>query len=101
MLLCIDYSTYFKYFFKGVKVVIMPNKVTQNLEDFVDALEACQVTRLFAVTSLVKNILSFVEMEAKRHGDKKLLRLSQVKKSQLRVKHKKILLFFHAYYLEP
>ena len=68
-------------------MVIIPNKVTQNLQVFVDSLEACQVTRLFAVTSLVKNILSFVEMEAKRTaavgGDKKL-KLAQVKMSLLR-----------------
>lgn len=34
---------------------------------FVDALENFRVTRLFAVTSLVKNILSFVEMELARN----------------------------------
>ena len=33
-----------------------------------NALENCGVTRLFAVTSLVRNILSFVAMEAKKKG---------------------------------
>ena len=46
--------------------MIIPNKVTQNVELFVDALESCNVTRLFAVTSLVKNLLTFVDMEAKQ-----------------------------------
>ena len=56
--------------FQGVKTVIIPNKVTQNVELFVDALETCQVTRLFAVTSLIKNLLTFVEMEAKQKKSK-------------------------------
>jgi len=55
---------------KGVKNVIIPNKVTQNVELFVDALETCQVTRLFAVTSLIKNLLTFVQMEAKQKKSK-------------------------------
>ena len=56
--------------FQGVKNVIIPNKVTQNVELFVDALETCQVTRLFAVTSLIKNLLTFVQMEAKQKKSK-------------------------------
>ena len=56
--------------FQGVKIVIIPNKVTQNVELFVDALETCQVTRLFAVTSLIKNLLTFVQMEAKQKKSK-------------------------------
>ena len=55
---------------QGVKNVIIPNKVTQNVELFVDALETCQITRLFAVTSLVKNLLTFVQMEAKQKKSK-------------------------------
>ena len=58
------------WFFQGVKNVIIPNKVTQNVELFVDALETCQVTRLFAVTSLIKNLLTFVQMEAKQKKSK-------------------------------
>ena len=52
--------------FQGVKNVIIPNKVTQNVELFVDALETCQVTRLFAVTSLIKNLLTFVTIYEKK-----------------------------------
>ena len=66
--------------FQGVKNVIIPNKVTQNVELFVDALETCQITRLFAVTSLVKNLLTFVQMEAKQKKSKP--RLNKVSKSE-------------------
>ena len=51
--------------------------MTQNVQVFVDSLEAFQVTRIFAVTSLVKNILSLVEMETKRDRNMKP-RLAQV-----------------------
>ena len=68
--------------FQGVKNVIIPNKVTQNVELFVDALETCQVTRLFAVTSLIKNLLTFVQMEAKQKKAKprlnKVIRILKV-----------------------
>ena len=50
----------------------------QNVELFVQALENCQVTRLFAVTSLVKSILSFVSMETKKTGLVKSPKLSKV-----------------------
>ena len=47
------------------------------MELFVEALEDCRVTRLFAVTSLVRNILSFVSMESKKKLSK-VPRLSEV-----------------------
>ena len=62
---------------QAVPFFILPNKVTQNVELFVEALEDCRVTRLFAVTSLVRNILSFVSMESKRNFSK-VPRLSEV-----------------------
>ena len=43
-----------------------------------EALENCRVTRLFAVTSLVKNILSYVSMETKKSGLEKAPKLSKV-----------------------
>ena len=60
---------------QGIKLMVLPNKVTQNVELFVEALENCRVTRLFAVTSLIRNILALLEMEKKK--DKKS-RLSNV-----------------------
>ena len=61
-----------------MKTVIIPNKIIQNVELFVDALESCKVTRLFAVTSLIKNLLTFVEMEVKQSKLKPRLRQVQV-----------------------
>ena len=58
--------------------MIIPNKVTQNVESFVDALEANNISRLFAVTSLIKNILAFIDMEIKQGKSKP--RLHQVSK---------------------
>ena len=70
-------------FLQGVKCVIIPNKVTQNVEVFVEALENCGVTRLFAVTSLVKNILAFLEMEKKRTQLTKLQKVNHTFKTIL------------------
>lgn len=46
----------------GLKVVIFPKKVTQNVEVFVEKLEEFGVTRLFAVTSLIRSILCYLQM---------------------------------------
>ena len=51
---------------KGLPVVILPKKVTQNVESFVEALHSMKITRLFCVTSLIRNILTFLEMERKK-----------------------------------
>ena len=61
-------------------MLIVPNKVTQNVELFVQALENSGVTRLFAVTSLVRNILAFLEMQQKKELNKykKLSKVSNV-----------------------
>ena len=74
----IFYVTEYFFFSKGVKTVIIPNKIIQNVELFVDALESCKVTRLFAVTSLIKNLLTFVEMEVKQSKLKPRLHQVQV-----------------------
>ena len=50
----------------AVPLVVFPKRVTRNAEAFVDALEAAGVTRLFAVTSLIRGILSVLRMERKR-----------------------------------
>ena len=46
-------------------MVIFPKAVTQNVESFVEGLSLMKVTRLFAVTSLIRNILTFLEMKLK------------------------------------
>jgi len=46
--------------------VIIPKAVTQNVEMFVAALETMKITRLFAVTSLIRNLLTFLEMQRKK-----------------------------------
>ena len=59
--------------------MIIPNKVTQNVELFVEALENSRVTRLFAVTSLIRNMLALIDMESRK--DNKPNRLSKVRKN--------------------
>jgi hypothetical protein len=66
--------------------------VTQNVEMFVQALESSNVTRLFAVTSLVRSILSYLEMDAKMMGRVeedlvKMPKLSKVGSLITKVKH--------------
>ena len=51
---------------KGLPVVIIPKKVTQNVESFVNALHSMQITRLFGVTSLIRNVLTYLEMQQKK-----------------------------------
>ena len=59
--------------------MVLPNKVTQNVELFVEALEKCRVTRLFAVTSLIRNILALLEMEKKKDKKSRLSNVSTYK----------------------
>ena len=54
----------------AVPLVVFPKRVTRNVEAFVDGLEAAGVTRLFAVTSLIRGILSVLRMEKKRAAEK-------------------------------
>ena len=58
--------------------MVLPNKVTQNVELFVEALEKCRVTRLFAVTSLIRNILTLLEMEKKKDKKSRLSNVSMM-----------------------
>ena len=46
--------------------MIIPKAVTQNVEMFVMALGSMKITRLFAVTSLIRNLLIFLEMQRKK-----------------------------------
>ena len=80
---------------QGIKLMVLPNKVTQNVELFVEALENCRVTRLFAVTSLIRNILALLEMEKKK--DKKS-RLSNVSINYYGGKHENDSYVYHHSY---
>ena len=51
--------------------MIIPKAVTQNVEMFVTALETMKITRLFAVTSLIRNLLTFLEIQRKKKLCKK------------------------------
>ena len=61
-------------------LVIFPRKVVQNVESFVEGLESTGVTRLFAVTSLIRGILSVLRIERKRAGT---VRLNKVGRSKM------------------
>lgn len=54
----------------GKRLVIFPTKVTQNVERFIENLEKFSIGRIFVVTSLVRNILAFLNL---RKGDKRQL----------------------------
>ena len=47
----------------GKKLVIFPTKYTQNVERFVELLEEHRIGRVFVVTSLVRNILAFANLD--------------------------------------
>ena len=51
---------------KGLPLVIFPKTVTQNVELLVNALQTTKITRFFGVTSLIRNMLSFLEMQQKK-----------------------------------
>ena len=51
---------------KGLPLVIIPKPITQNVESFVHALQLMKITRLFAVTSLLRNVLTFLELQQKQ-----------------------------------
>ena len=53
---------------KGFPLVIIPKPITQNVESFVHALSLMKITRLFAVTSLLRNVLTFLEMQQKQNA---------------------------------
>ena len=59
---------------KGVKSVILPKKSTQNVDKFVETLEEFGITRFFGVTSLVRSILAYFDMEKDRIAPSKRLR---------------------------
>ena len=50
----------------GKRLVILPTKVTENVERFVETLEMFNIGRIFVVTSLVKSILAFLNLEKGR-----------------------------------
>ena len=47
----------------GKKLVIFPTKYTQNVEKFVESLEEYRIGRVFVVTSLVRNILAYADLD--------------------------------------
>jgi non-ribosomal peptide synthetase component F len=47
----------------GKQVIIFPTKVTQNVEEFVEHLDKYKIGRVFVVTSMVRNILSIVNLK--------------------------------------
>ena len=53
---------------KGFPLEIIPKPITQNVESFVHALSLMKITRLFAVTSLLRNVLTFLEMQQKQNA---------------------------------
>ena len=48
--------------------MIIPKPITQNVESFVRALQLMKITRLFAVTSLLRNVLTFLELQQKQNA---------------------------------
>ena len=59
-------------------LIVFSKKVTQNVESFVYALEETGVTRLFAVTSLIRSMLAVLRMTKKRSGEERI-RLERVR----------------------
>ena len=59
-------------------LVVFPKKVTRNVEAFMEGLESTGITRLFAVTSLIRGILSVLRMEKKRGTETNNIRLKKV-----------------------
>ena len=59
-------------------LVVFPKKVTRNVEAFIEGLESTGITRLFAVTSLIRGILSVLRMEKKKRGTETDIRLKKV-----------------------
>ena len=74
-------------------LVVFPKKVTRNVEAFIEGLEATGITRLFAVTSLIRGILSVLRMEKKRGMDTNI-RLKKVKYCVFSGKHDKSMAYF-------
>ena len=58
----------------GKRLVIIPTKITENVERFVETLEAYNIGRIFVVTSLVKSILAYLNLSngRKRLGSVKI-----------------------------
>ena len=58
----------------GKRLVIIPTKITENVERFVETLETYNIGRIFVVTSLVKSILAYLNLKKgrKRLGSVKI-----------------------------
>ena len=79
----------------GKKLVIFPTKVTQNVEKFIEYLEKYQIGRIFVVTSLVRNILSFLNL---KKGGKKQLQSVKIWECSAETVTKDVLMGFYQYF---
>ena len=79
----------------GKKLVIFPTKVTQNVEKFIEYLEKYQIGRIFVVTSLVRNILSFLNL---KKGVKKQLQSVKIWECSAETVTKDVLMAFYEYF---
>ena len=79
----------------GKKLVIFPTKVTQNVEKFVEYLDKYQIGRIFVVTSLVKNILAYLNLSK---GIKKRLKSVKIWECSAETVTKEVLLSFFDYF---
>ena len=79
----------------GKQLVIFPTKVTQNVERFIENLEKFSIGRIFVVTSLVRNILAFLNL---RKGDKRQLQSVRIWECSAETVTKDVLLAFYQYF---
>lgn len=79
----------------GKKLVIFPTKVTQNVEKFIEYLEKYQIGRIFVVTSLVRNILSFLNL---KKGVKKQLQSVKIWECSAETVTQDVLMAFYDYF---
>ena len=79
----------------GKQLVIFPTKVTQNVEKFIANLEKYRIGRIFVVTSLVRNILAYLNLKG---GDKKQLQNVRIWECSAETVTKDVLMKFYEYF---
>ena len=79
----------------GKTLVIFPTRVTQNVERFIENLEKYKIGRIFVVTSLVRNILAYLNM---KRGDKKQLQSVRIWECSAETVTKDVLHAFYQYF---
>ena len=80
----------------GLRLVILPTKVTDNVERFVEALELYRIRRIFVVTSLVRSILAYLNLDKERA--RKRLQNVKIWECSAETVTKEVLLDFFAYF---